>query len=191
MVDWKEAFDRQCPKLGVEAFQKCGVRPSLIPILTNYFQNRKIRVKWHGIITEIRNQNGGGPQGSIFGNLEYQGQTNFNTEYLTTDEKYKFVDDLSILKVINLLSIGLCSYNFKAHVASDILPGQKFIPPENLKSQTYLNNLSEWTIKQKMKLNEKKTKSMIFNYSKKRQFTTKLKVNDLNLDIVNEATLQF
>ena len=31
MVDWKEAFDRQCSKLGVESFQKCGVRPSLIP----------------------------------------------------------------------------------------------------------------------------------------------------------------
>ena len=30
MVDWKEAYDRQCPKLGVEAFVKCGVRPSLI-----------------------------------------------------------------------------------------------------------------------------------------------------------------
>ena len=89
MVDWKEAFDRQCPKLGVGAFQKCGVRPSLIPFLTNYFQNRKIRVKRHGNITEIRNQNGGGPQGSIFGNLEYQSQTNFNTEYLTTDEEKK------------------------------------------------------------------------------------------------------
>ena len=37
MVDWKEAFDRQCSKLGVESFQKCGVRPSFIPVLTNYF----------------------------------------------------------------------------------------------------------------------------------------------------------
>ena len=32
MVDWKEAYDRQCPKLGVEAFLNCGVRPSLIPV---------------------------------------------------------------------------------------------------------------------------------------------------------------
>ena len=36
---------------------------------------------------------------------------------------------------------------------------------------------------------ERKTKSMIFNFSKKRQFTTKLKVNDVNLFIVNEAKL--
>ena len=107
MVDWQEAFDRQCPKLGIESFIKCGVRPSLIPLLTNYFQNRKIRVKWHGHITETRKQNGGSPQGSIFGNLEYGAQTKFNTEYLTNKEKFKFVNDLSILEIINLLTIGL------------------------------------------------------------------------------------
>ena len=25
--DWKDAFPRQCPKLGIEAFIRCGVRP--------------------------------------------------------------------------------------------------------------------------------------------------------------------
>ena len=39
MIDWKEAFDRQCPTLGVEAFLRCGVRPALIPNIINYFQN--------------------------------------------------------------------------------------------------------------------------------------------------------
>ena len=37
-IDWKDAFPNQCPKLGIEAFQKCGVRNSLIPILKNYLQ---------------------------------------------------------------------------------------------------------------------------------------------------------
>ena len=32
LYDWKEAFPRQCPKLGVEAFMKCGVRSSLIQL---------------------------------------------------------------------------------------------------------------------------------------------------------------
>ena len=87
-------------------------------------------------------QNGRGPQGSIFGILEYIAQTNFNTEYLTNDEKFKFVDDLSILEIINLLTIGLSTYNMKAHVASDIQSDSTFITPENLKSQTYLQKLS-------------------------------------------------
>ena len=113
MVDWKEAFDRQCSKLGVESFQKCGVRPALIPLLTNYFQNRKIRVKWHGHVSDTKSQNGGGPQGPFFGILGYLAQTNYNSDYLTDEEKYKFVDDLSILEIINFLTIGLCSYNMK------------------------------------------------------------------------------
>ena len=40
-----------------------------------------------------------------------------------------------------------------------------------------------------MRLNEKKTKSMIFNFSKKYQFTTKLDVNNVNIEIVKEAKL--
>ena len=40
-----------------------------------------------------------------------------------------------------------------------------------------------------MKLNEKKTKNMIFNFTKKFQFTTDLKVNDKNIEIVKEAKL--
>ena len=67
-----------------------------LPVLRRYFQNRKIRVKWRGLLTKTKKQNGRGPQGSIFGILEYLAQTNVNTDYLTIDEKFKFVDDLSI-----------------------------------------------------------------------------------------------
>ena len=189
MIDWKEAFDRQCPKLGVEAFKRCGVRSSLIPLLINYFQNRKIRVKWHGKVSETRKQNRGGPQGSIFGILEYLAQTNFNTDYLTPEEKYKFMDDLSVLEIINLLTIGMCSYNMKAHVASDVISGSTFIPQENLKAQTYLNNISEWTEKQKMKLNKDKTKQMIFNFTDNFQFSTRTTLNGKNIETTNKTKL--
>ena len=55
LVDWKTAFDRQCPKLGIESFIRNGVRLELIPILINYFQDRKMRVKWHGLLSSERN----------------------------------------------------------------------------------------------------------------------------------------
>jgi hypothetical protein len=35
MIDWKKAFDRQCPTLGVKSFVENGVRNSLIPLLIN------------------------------------------------------------------------------------------------------------------------------------------------------------
>ena len=125
-----------------------------------------------------KSQNGGGPQGSIFGILKYLAQTNFNTEYITQEEKLKFVDDLSILEIINLLSIGICSYNMKYHVASDVISDSTYIPAENLKSQTYRNNLSEWTEAQKMKVIEGKTKQIIFNFTDNYQFSTRKSINN-------------
>ena len=76
LVDWKEAFSRQCPKLGVESFIQNGVRPALIPLLINFFQGRKMKVKWHGVLSEDRELRGGGPQGSTFGIWEYLSQSN-------------------------------------------------------------------------------------------------------------------
>ena len=40
-----------------------------------------------------------------------------------------------------------------------------------------------------MKLNKKKTKAMIFNFSKDHKFTTDLKIDDETLEIVNQAKL--
>ena len=67
LVDWKQAFPRQCPKLGIESFIKNGVRPQLIPILINYFQDRRMIVKWHGELSCERSLPGGGPQGTLLG----------------------------------------------------------------------------------------------------------------------------
>ena len=98
-------------------------------------------MKWHEKVSETRKQNGGGPQGSIFGILEYLAQTNFNTDFLTPEEKFKFVDDLSILEIINLLTVGLCSYNMKAHVASDVISDSTYIPAENRGPNNILKTL--------------------------------------------------
>ena len=40
-----------------------------------------------------------------------------------------------------------------------------------------------------MKLNEKKTKNIIFNFSKKFQFHTSLSVNKKEIEVVNETKL--
>ena len=66
LYDWRQAFDLQFPKLVLKSFIKNGVRPGLLPLLKNYFQNRKMVVKWHGLRSDVRNLNGGGPQGGNF-----------------------------------------------------------------------------------------------------------------------------
>ena len=84
LIDWSTAFDRQCPKLGIESFIRNGVRLELIPVLINYFQDRRMKVKWHGRISTERNLPGGGPQGASIGILEYVSQSTSNIETINT-----------------------------------------------------------------------------------------------------------
>ena len=62
MIDWRQAFPRQCPTLAIKSFIKNGVCPSLIPILMSFFENRRMS------------------QGSTKGVLSYMSQSNNNAD---------------------------------------------------------------------------------------------------------------
>ena len=189
LVDWNQAFDRQCPTLGIQSFIKNGVRKSIIPVLINYFQDREMIVKWRGVFSSVRQLPGGGPQGCHLGGLEYGSQSNDSGQCVADEDRYKFVDDMSILEVINLITCGLASYNFTNHVASDIGIGDSYLPSTNILSQDYLNSVQKWTVDRKMKLNKEKTKVMIFNFTFNFQFSTRVYLEDTLLDLVNETKL--
>ena len=59
--------------------------------------NSSIDKLWHDEESSLRKLIGGGPQGALWGILEYLSQSNHNTDYVSTDRKFKFIDDLSIL----------------------------------------------------------------------------------------------
>ena len=96
-----------------------------------------MRVEWNGKVSSERNLNGGGPQGGLLGILEYLSQSNSNFDFLPEDAKFKFIDNLSILEIINMISQGISSYNSKLHVPSNIADHNQYIPPSNLKYQHY------------------------------------------------------
>ena len=104
---------------------------------------------------------GRGPQGATIGLLEYLSQSN-NSDIVSESERFRYLDDLSILKIVNLLTVGLTSFNLKVQVPSDIATHNQYIPTDNLKSQEGLDWISTWTTDQKMMINSKKTKAMIF-----------------------------
>ena len=108
---------------------------------------------------------------------------------MPVEDRFKFVDDLSTLEIINLLAIGMSSFNVKQQVPSDIPTHGQYIPAENLKSQKYLDWINEWTDKQKMIISEKKTKAMIFNYTNNHQFTTRLELKGQNVEIVQQMKI--
>ena len=58
-----------------------------------------------------------------------------------------------------------------------------------LVTQNNLKIINNWTKKKKMMLNLKKTKNMIINFTRKYPFTTRLKIDDENIEVVKEIKL--
>ena len=103
--------------------------------------------------------------------------------------RYNFFDDLTTLEKIYLLLVGIASHIIKSQIQNDVHTNNQIIPPNNLKSQIYLDEIQNWTQKQKMELNEEKTKCMVFNFTKKKQFSTRLTLNGKNIDTVKKMKL--
>ena len=77
--------------------------------------------------------NGGGPQGgATLGISEFLSQSNNSADCVESNERFKFVDDLTILEIVNLLTIGISSFNIRYQVPNDIAEDNQFIPAENL-----------------------------------------------------------
>ena len=72
------------------------------------------------IYSEKLKLNDVGPQEGILGILEFLAQSNDYDEIVEEEDKDKFVDDLTVLEIINLLCKQISSYDFKVHVPSDI-----------------------------------------------------------------------
>jgi hypothetical protein len=157
----------------IQSFIDNSVRQSLIPILINHFQNRRMKVKWNRCVNKVQSLNGGG----LLGILEYLSQNNDCADFLSEEERFKYIDDLLILEFINLISVGISSYNCKLQVPNDIGTDNKYIPPENLQSQSYLDQIQKWTLDKKMKVKTTKSKFMTVNFTRNYQFNTRLTLN--------------
>ena len=189
MIDWDSAFDRQCHRQGILSFIQNGVRKTLIPILISYFQERQMAVKWNGHMSKPYPLPGGGAQGGELGQLEYLSQSNDNVNFLSMEEKFKFIDDLSVLEILNLVNCGLTAYNFRKHVASDISSHGQYLPSENIKSETYLEEINKWTEDKQMLLNKMKTKYMVINFTNKYKFNTRISLEGVLLEELQECRL--
>ena len=132
---------------------------------------------------------GSGAMGSNIGNWEFDSQINHNADCVPVEDRYKFVDDLSVLEIINLINIGISSHNFKSQISNVIPTHGQIIPNTNLKSQEYIDEISNWTKNQQMVISEKKTKAMVINFTEKYQFHPCLKLNGSNIEVVDKMKI--
>ena len=123
---------------------------------------------------------GGGPQGTLLGGIEYMVQSNDNADVVPAEDRFKYIDDLSVLHLICLSGL-LVEYNFFQHVASDIGIDEQFLPASSYETQKHLNYISNWTRENLMRLNEAKSNYLVFSRSKEK-FATRLTINGKVLD---------
>ena len=187
LVDWSSAFDRQDSTLAIEKFLKLGVRGSIVPILVSYLSGRKMQVRFNNTYSEIYDLPGGGAQGTLLGVIQYLVQSNDNADCIDSTLRFKYVDDLSFLELF-LFQCLVSDYDFTSHVANDIGIDEKFVDSKNLETQSYLDQIADWTIKNKMKLNEEKTNYMLFSRSNT-EIATRLSLNAKTIDRIEEVKL--
>ena len=72
-------------------------------------------------------------------------------------------------------------FDVYSHVPSDVSTDQLFLNTQNIHMQKYLDNVTNWSNNNLMKINEKKSKFIFFNRSKS-EFTTRLLVNNIPLE---------
>ena len=186
-ADWNDAFSRVDPTEAIQKFILIGVRSSLIPVLIDYLTGRKMKVKMNGRESGIKDLIGGGPQGSLIGQLTYLVASDDCPQDVQTEDAYKYIDDLEVLELVYLAGI-LIDYNFSEHIASDVGLDEKFLPANRCRTQDINNSLTDWTKKNKMKLNESKSNYMVFTRSQK-SFSTRFTLNGVKLDQVKETKL--
>ena len=140
-VEWKQAYSRQSHILGVRSFAANGVRPSLLPILTSYFQKREMKIKLHGKFSKPRRMPGSGALGSSLGIWLFNSQTNNNADCIQEEDRFKFVDSLPILEVVNLVNIQISQFNVKQQVPNALPIHGNCVDNNLLLTQQYLDKI--------------------------------------------------
>ena len=154
-VDWSDAFSRTDPTKTVQKLIRMGLRPSIIPIIIEFLEDRVMSLKFNGEESPLFHLIGGGPQGSWNGQNCHLTASNDNTDFVNQEDRFKYCDDVNILELIMIGAI-LTQYNFYEHVASDIGIEQSYLPLEESITQQNLTQISEWTSNNLMQLNKKR-----------------------------------
>ena len=74
------------------------------------------------------------------------------------DSGFKFVDDVSMIELVNFMAIDMSSFNVKLQVPSDISVDKQYLHNWNFNTQSHLNTIIKWNELKQMKLNAEKNK---------------------------------
>ena len=197
-VDFSKAFNRMSHNRIITILADLNIPTCALRLIVSYLSNRTLCIRYHGAVSCDRAMPGGGPQGTLLIVLLFILQVNLAGAPCTTPatlprgvqgpepnpietapikpcmnlettENKKFVDDLTLLEVVNLREnlvhkeVTTRPLNF--HERHGLR-----LPPERTIMQHKLKDLLNFTNDNQMKINSKKTKIIPFNFSKSMDF---------------------
>ena len=177
-----KAFNNIDHNLVIQDLSDMNCPSWLLRIFISYLSNRTLIVKFRDATAVPRPLHAGSPQGTALGIIIFI--IKFNGACLRPEIPRKKINDKIIsVKFVDDTS-SACEINLRQTLVRDPIErpkpntwhenNQLVLPKDENPLQTCLDELWQFTIDQKMSINQEKTKVMIFNLTKKYQFLPEL-----------------
>ena len=209
MVDLTKAFNRVDHTDVIITLHKMDVPGWLLKLVASFLSCRQLKIRIDGKTSSTKEMPGGGPQGTILGLLIFiivfnlagsQSSPSSLGEDMSQPmkrrkvikkQKYKYVDDLTLAKAINLThSLRKAREEEIVRPVSFHLRTEQVLKEEYNEMKSEILELEKYCSEHKMQINSKKTKAMLFNSKRKSDFHPQIFLQDGNeIEVVENIKL--
>ena len=206
LVDFSKAFNRQDHNILITKLSDLGVPGWLLRLVVAFLTNRRMRVKYKGKYSSLFSLPGGGPQGTLLGlflflilvnDVGFAGQKNNVGDQITKKKvkelnqiHLKYVDDLSIAESIDM-NTQLSYIPVHSRPQPDMYRARTghILNLQESKIYKQLKETQEYAESNKMKINASKTKLILFNPCKTKDFMPDIELKGTRIDVVEKTKL--
>ena len=195
LIDLEKAFNRVSHQHVIEDLADMKVPGWLLLILVSYLTDRSMHMRYKGATSSRRYLPGSSPQGAFLGILLFI--IIFNGALLRpriprlSSLNLKYIDDLSMLYALNLKKSLIKDPINRPRPLTHDERTQQVLELGNNEFQNSLDDLFSFVSSKNMKIKEKKTELMKFNFSTSNDFPPEFKIAGFaeNIEVKKETKL--
>ena len=196
-VDLSKAFNRTDHLLVIQDLYDMHTPPWLLRLISSYLSGRCMFLTYNGAMSTQRELPGGCPQGAFLGGILFM--IKFNGAFLrppvhrpltSKSQTVKFVDDGAIATSIDMKATLIPDSTVRPFPLKFNERTGHILPDNENLLQSYVTDLEQFAMENKLKINEPKTNLMLFNTAKKWAFPPEVHFgNGSQLDVVEKVKL--